>query len=138
MYMQRGDGAATCPGSKKYLSYVALCSTVIVFYVLLRICQVSPSYCHCACPVHTHTHTLRHLALHMRRRFATFSAICAVFHVHVHVHVQDMKIFHSAHFFSPYSRVYTSYTRVCVSVCMLHIQVGKLCTYIIIMKMVLT
>lgn len=92
-----------------------------------------------------YTHTEAHLALHMRRRFATFSAISAVFHVHVHV--QDMKIFHSARFslslllllLCSRSRVYIHIcTHGCVCVGVLRIQVGKLCTYIIIMEMVLT
>lgn len=59
-------------------------------------------FCPCPPPLATHTqhthtqHTHTLFMLHMRRRFATFSAICAVFHVHVHV--QDMKIFQSAYF----------------------------------------
>lgn len=135
-----------------------ICSTLLHSY---RILCASPDMPFCPCPVPCHTHTLTHRYTHKFihvSRIATFSAICAVFHVHVHVHVQDMKIFQSAYIFRSLSLsssvtvalslsvslcYYFShplyidvYVYTLIHMCVLHIQVGKLCTYIIIMEMV--
>jgi len=65
------EGGGSWQDSKKYLSYVALCSTVIVFYVLLRICPV------CSCPVPCHTHTHTHDVAHAMSFCNIFCHLCS-------------------------------------------------------------